>query len=250
MADFASSNRYPKRTPSKPGRVALVREEFDNLIEDQGVRVRITPSILCPNRTDVEGTNHKLNCPVCGGDEAVDIPGAAVEDWAFIQAIKLDKEFQVQGVWDMKDAMVSTKSDTRLYYFYKLEVLDFASIFNQVVKRGSGADKLRYYPATVTTDTPYYLIDSAGVTYTKDKHYKIVDQTIEWKVAGPTVDTLYSFVYPVLPTYRVLELLHENRYYYVDSKRPDKAPIQMPQQAVIRWDFLARNQGANERLET
>lgn len=242
MTTPSGTNRYPKRKPTHPGRVELIQKEFDNLIEDQGVRVRITPTVLCPNRTSLDDTNHVLKCPVCFGHQTVDIVDGAIEDWAFIQGIKLDKQFQMQGIWDLKDAMISTKSHIRIYYWYKVEILDSASNYNQIIERGtSDRDSLRYIPVVTATDTPYYLVDSAGNFYKKDKHYRIVDQQIEWKtVIRPEEGKLYSFIYPVLPTFRILELLHENRYYFDSFKRADKAPIQMPQQAVMRWDHLAR----------
>lgn len=250
MTTPSGTNRYPKRINAKPGRIQLHQKDFDNLIEDQGVRVRITPSILCPNRTSLDDTNHVLKCPVCDGYQTVDMTDGIVEEWAFIQGIKLDKQFQVQGIWDLKDAMVSVKSSIRLYYWYKIEILDSSSNYNQVVERGSAdRDKLRYIPTVTATDTPYYLVDSNGTTYKKDKHYKIVDQEIEWKtVIRPESGKLYSFIYPVLPTFRVLELLHENRFYFDDYKRADKVPFQFPQQAVIRWDHLARGSGLNNEV--
>ncbi len=246
----SGKNKYSKRFNAHPGRIELIQKDFKDLIEDQGARVRITPSILCPNRSGLGDTNHVLNCPVCGGDEAVDITEGAIEDWAVIQTIKLDKQFQVQGIWDLKDAMITTMPEVRLYYWYKIEVLDSASVYNQVLLRGSGdQDGLRYIPAATATDTPYYVIDSNGTTYKLNKHYKIVDQKIEWRtVVRPPEGQLYSVQYPILPTFRVLELLHENRYYFDTFKRADKVPIQMPQQAVIRWDYLARGSGANPTL--
>ena len=34
--------------------------------------------------------------------------------------------------------------------------------------------------------------------------------------------------------------------YYKSDGRPTKAPVDLPQQCVLRWDFLAKNKGANE----
>jgi len=73
MVKPASPNRYAKRANAKPGRVDLIPQEFENLIEDQGVRVRITPSAVCPNRTEVEDTNHSLDCPLCHGSQIYDM---------------------------------------------------------------------------------------------------------------------------------------------------------------------------------
>lgn len=259
----ASVNVRSRRAHSKPARVNLKPQEFEDLIEDQGVYVRITPTVLCPNRTDLTDTNHVLDCPLCGGNQVIDAPESAVEEWGFIQGISLEKDLQVQGIFDIKDAKITTKQRIKLYYWYKIEVLDFAAVYNQILKRGSGdLDRVRYAPAKpgatlVTTavdevnsqkapDVPYILIDSKGTRYTIDQHYTVVGQDLKWKgVKRPDPGTLYSLVYPVLPTFRVIEMLHEHRYYYVDFKRTNKVPVHLPQQAVIRWDYLAKGSGSN-----
>jgi len=237
-----------------------VPQEFENLIEDQGVLVRITPTILCPNRTELTDTNHVLDCPLCQGDQVIEITEQAHEEWGFIQGIKLNKELQVQGIFDIKDATITTKQKVKLYYWYKIEVLDFSAVYNQLLKRGPGdSDKLRYVPAKYgatqipasaeagaekAPDVPYTLVDSKGVRYQLDKHYTVSGRDLKWKSAiRPDSGTLYTLIYPVLPTFRVLELVHEHRYYYVDFKRTSKIPVHLPQQAVIRWDYLARTSG-------
>jgi len=243
--NVASRNSYDK-VLSKPGRVDLIPQEFETLIEHQGTRVRITPTALCPNRTDLGDTNHKLDCPICFGDEVIDIPSGIVEDWAYIQAIKLDKKFEVQGIWDMKDAQITVRQGVRLYYWYKIEVVDFSSVYNQIVKKSSGdSDELRYIPST-NCDTPYYLIDSNGKSYTLNEHYRTEGKNIKWRTAlRPITDTLFTIVYPILPTFRVLEMMHENRFYYLGFKQPVKRPVQLPQSALIRWDYLAKRSGSN-----
>jgi hypothetical protein len=243
----ASPNRRPKRSPASPGRIDLIPQDFENLIEDQGCFVRITPSILCPNRTELTDTNHELDCPLCGGDEALDIHSKCVKDWAFIQSIKLNKEFNVQGLFDMKDAMITFRSARRVHYWYKIEMLDFSSAFNELIKRGSGdSDKTRYLPQK-SCDVEWIVIDSEGVEYEKEIHFRVDDQAIRWITASrPAPSTLYSVIYPILPTFRVLETVHDSRYYYDAFKREDKVPVNMPQQAIIRWDYLARQEGANE----
>ena len=249
MVKFANDKSFPKRN-NPPGRIDFRVDEFDQLIEDQGVRVKITPSILCPNRTEIHGTNHVLECPVCFGDEAVDLPKKSITTFAYIQGIKMDRIFEAQWQWDPKDAMISTQSDIRLYYWYKVEILDIASVYNQLIKRASTTvDNLRYIPIAASTDTDFHIIDSVGKEFEKDKHYRVKNQTIIWKslVSGqsPEAGKLFSIVYPVLPTFRVLTLLHENRYYYVSERLAEKHPVNLPQQAVIRFDYLANDSGAN-----
>lgn len=242
----ASDNTILKREHSKPLRIDLKVKEFDNLIEDQGVRVRITPSVLCPNRSDLHGTNHQLDCPVCLGDEVVDLKDECVETWVYIQSIHLTKNMEVAGVWDIKDAQMTVKAGIRLYYFYKIEILDFSSVFNQVIKRGVGdVDRTRYNPAP-ECDTPYYCIDNLGKRYLLNEHYKVEDFKLRWLgLVRPASGSLYSLSYPILPTFRVLEINHENRYYYTSFKSKFKTAVNLPQQAIIRLDYLAKGSGSN-----
>jgi hypothetical protein len=241
----ASTNRRDKREGGKPiNRVNLIPKQFDEFIEDQGILVRVTPVILCPNTSDLGSTNHVLDCPLCNGDQVLEVPEQAVEDWAIIQSVKQDKKLEDWGIFDVKDATMTIKQKVRLYYWYKVEILDFASVYNEVFKRGGGdTDKCRYNPA-IKTDVKYNLVDSAGKHYEYDKHFKIENKLIKWKTSvRPVSGTLYSVSYPVLPTFRVLELIHDHRYYYVDFKRQDKVPINLPQQVVLRWDYFAKRSG-------
>lgn len=245
MVTRASNNEYPKREGAKPGRVDLLPKEFENAIEDQGTMVRITPVALCPNRTDIADTNHVLDCPLCFGDQVIELSKDCIEDWAIIQGIKLDKRFEVNGVFDMKDATITVRQGVRLYYWYKIEVLDFASVFNEVVKRGNDVtDDIRYNPAKAC-DTPFHCIDSSGKQYTVGKHYEIEDYSLRWITPErPESGKLYSLVYPILPTFRVIEVLHENRYYYTGFKQKTRTPVNLPQQALIRWDYIANRSGS------
>lgn len=176
----SSDNRYAKRKHAKPGAVDFIPKEFDNLLEDQGTRVRITPSMLCPNRTSLTDTNHVLDCPVCFGDEVVDLPNECQETWCSVTGINLDKRFEVNGIFDIKDAKMTFKAGVRVYYWYKVEVLDFASIYNQLIMRGSDNFDATRYDTTANCDTPVFCIDSAGMKYTVNEHFKMEGRGIRW----------------------------------------------------------------------
>jgi len=247
-----TKNTYPRRA-SKPGRVSLIPGEFDNLVVDQGIMVRITPSVLCPRRSgnDVEedSVNHDLNCTLCDG-MIIDLHEHAVEDWAFIQSISLDRTYDPASRFDVKDAMMTTRARVRLAYWYKVEIIDFGSQFNELIKRspkaGVNIDKLRYPAVDGLEDYNIFsLIDGEGITYAKDVDYRVDGQEIEWIGGTPAAGRLYSILYPILPTFRILEMPHENRYYYDQEKSPVKVPEHLPQQAHIRWDYMARGSGSD-----
>jgi hypothetical protein len=245
------ANSYPKRTTGAP-RIELIAQDFEDQIEDQGTRVRITPSILCPVRTTTSkhaaDTNHNLNCPICSGSEIVDISSQAVEDWVYIQSVKIDKNFQQQGVYDMKDAFMTVRRDVRVGYFFKIEVIDHASVFNELILRsGDSTDRLRYPLSDLDDGHIFVLLDKDGTEYIKDVDFTVSGQTLTWLDlnTSPAKDTLFSFLYSIVPTFRILELMHENRFYYDGFKKPEKTPIQLPQQCHIRWDYMAKREGSD-----
>lgn len=245
-----NANTRDKRT-SHPSRIDFDVEEFEKLIEDQGVYVRITPSVLCPNRTGEDNTNHKLDCQVCNGDEAVDLTSQTVEDYAFIQGIDLKHDYSKLGIFNIKDAQMSIRGSIKIWYYYKIEILDHTSLYNEVVTRSGNSDKLRYNAITTASDGRLFIIDSDSIEYSLTTDFTISGQNITWVAGkGPQEGGLYSIQYPVLPTFRVMELLHENRYYYESSNRPTKIPVNLPQQCILRYDYLSKNKGANEEINT
>lgn len=247
---IASSIRRPKRQAAHPGTVSFVPEEFDHLLEDQGTRVRITPALLCPNRTGLGDTNHALDCPLCFGDEVIDLCDKSFETWVSITGIDLKKQMEVAGIFDLKDARMTFQTHVRVYYWYKVEVLDFGSIYNQIIQRSSSRkDRLRYGKFDAC-DIPVLLMAKDGVQYRMNEDFAVAGQELIWKdLKGPKPGELYSISYPILPTFRVLELLHENRYHYVGFKQKLKVPVQMPQEAVVRLDYLTGRGKSGARLE-
>ena len=234
----------PKRT-TPPGRIDFDVDAFDTLIGDHGVRVRITPAMLCPNRDGKFSTNHALDCQICEGNEAIDLDSKAFIDFAFIQNLKLNHDWQQSGIFDIKDAMISVKANVRLWYYYKIEVLDHTSIFNELIERTGPTDKLRYNAQDKAEVTPIYVIDRDGIEYIHKIDFTILGQTLTWVTVGPGEGRMYTIQYPILPIFRVLELPHENRYYYETQDKPTKVPTHLPQQAVIRWDYFTKGSGAN-----
>jgi len=232
---------------SKPGRVSLRINEIDMLLDNQGTNVRITPSILCPNRSGDQNedvsVNHPLDCTVCDGNQLVDVTSLAFNTWAFVAGVKLETQID-QARFDVKDAMMTTQTDVKVHYWYKVEMVDHTAQFNQLIKRTTAAyDTLRYIPIDVSDGGVFCLIDFEGNSYVRDTDYSIANnKRITWLTANkPEVETIYSFLYPVLPTFRIIDLIHENRYYYNSDKLPRKEPVNLPQQAHLRWDYMAKN---------
>lgn len=231
---------------SKPGRVSLRINEIDMLLDNQGTNVRITPSVICPKRSgdqnEEAGVNHPMDCPLCDGNQLFDVPSLAFNTWAFVQGLKIEANMDVNR-FDTKDALMTTQSDVKIHYWYKVEMVDHTSQFNQLIKRTSGTtDTLRYTPVDIEDGGVYCLVDSEGEIYTRAVDYSLSGKVLTWLTTNkPEVESIYSFIYPVLPTFRIIDLMHENRYYYNSDKLPTRQPVNLPQQAHLRWDYMARN---------
>lgn len=242
-------NQYQKRNPP-PTRVDLEPAEFDALVEDFGTVVRVTPSMVCPRRSGSEieraDVNHDLACPLCFGTIMLDMTDKSWQVSAFMQGIKLDRVFDQASRFDIKDALMTFKSHDRVSYGYKLELVDFQSIFNEVIlRRDADSDKLRYGALEPQDGTYYLLVDAEGTRYLRDEgsggDYTVTDGVLTWTGANrPETGKLYTIIYPILPTFRVLEFMHETRHYYYGFRKPKKEPVQLPQQAHIRWDYLLK----------
>jgi len=248
---MAGETRAKRGTP--PPKVALNPENFDRLVKDHGTYVRVTPSVVCPRRSgtrvELDDTNHDLNCPLCFGSLSIDCDAISFETWAFVQSVKLEKMLDAQGIFDLKDAFATFPPAIRVSYWYKIEILDFTSQYNEVLQRrvDSDTDRLRYSAFDCEDGNIYHVVDNDGKIYERGSDYELESgsQDIVWSSNAPPEGKLYSMLYPILPTFRVLELMHETRHYYTDAKAPTKSAVQMPQQAHIRWDFMAKKKGTD-----
>lgn len=231
---------------TQPGRVSLRIKEIDEMLNNQGINVRITPSIICPNRSghnaEEDDVNHPLDCTLCDGNQLVDLSSLAFNTWALISGVKIETQID-QHRFDVKDAFMTTERLVKIHYWYKVEAVDHTSQFNQLIKRtSSDHDVCRYSPIDVSDGGVYCLIDSSGGLYVRGTDYSISGKNITWLTTNrPETESIYSFLYPVLPTYRVIDLMHENRYYYNSERLPGRIAINLPQQSHLRWDYMAKN---------
>ena len=243
---MADPKTYPKRPPP-PTRVDIDPAEFNALISDFGAKVRVTPSGFCPRRSGREisevDNNHDLNCPLCNGALIIDFDANSYETDALALGIKTSETYYPQSKFDLRDVFITFRSEQRVGMWWKVEVLDFSTLFNQVVLRRAGGDidRIRYPGIDVGDGAKWMLMDGDGAAYDVNTDYTVADTVVTWTGTNrPPDGKLYTFTYPMLPTYRIIDFVHENRYYYTAFRRPDKLPVQLPQQAHCRFDSLAK----------
>ncbi len=249
--------QYEKVNPYfyKTKHVPLSADRFNGMIYEYGVRVIHEKVSLCPNLIgNVESNNHPIDCPLC---ENSFVHFDAQEIFMLYEQNSLVNSFFSYGYWEKGMASVSFPShlendrNHEIYvdYFDRITVLDFKERFYEVVNKSEGdKDILRYKALEVN----YLSTKDRQYMYRKDFDLDI-DGNIVWLGANrPKYDIItkigevFTVSYMRLPVYRIVELLHEGRYSQKAFKEPVRTGVKMPQQAIVKKDFLITKDEANQ----
>jgi hypothetical protein len=172
------------------------------------------------------------------------------ETVALIQQQDLVEKFKLEGTFSMDQVLMSFKSDVTLHIYAKVELLDFAEDFFELIQRqeGSDTDKLKYsackilgvFSATGNTKEEYF----EGADFQVD-----VNGNIKWVGAHKPADRdIYSIYYQHHPVFRAVQALHRDRYSQYNI-RPDsiQAPkktvdgrtyVKLPETWILKRDYL------------
>lgn len=230
--DDKNLNISKKQTYRKQTIVNFDIDKFNQLLEDQGVRLRHWKTAVCPNTKDLHLESHDINCTLCDNQ----VIHYDSEDFTGIfTTAGLEKIFKVEGKWLAGSALLTAPSEIRFDYFDAIDVLDGESIHSQLIKRGdSHTDKARYRVVDVL-----HLSDGDGEVYHVDTDFKLTDGRIEWISDNrPSIDQIYTISYQYVTRYRVVDFLHFTRDFLLSKKRKDKIPVRAPQQVLCRLDSL------------
>jgi hypothetical protein len=164
--------------------------------------------------------------------------------WVILYQKKMEEMFQVQGVWELGDVLVTfpayypdTKDVVRVDYYDRITLLDFTERTSDLVTRAMAGDydMPRYY----VKDVDY--LRSKTTIYNKDVDFTVDNAKIKWLTTNrPSPGSVYSLSYHYPPVYRVVNFFHEQRYYYDGYKKPDgeRVPTYLPIQAQMRRDYI------------
>lgn len=213
--------------------VQLNAKDLNALIQEQGVRVKVFMTAICPNVKSIDSAQHEISCNLC---KRGFIDRNPKETFVYLQSQTLIKNFAKEGVWDDQLVAASFPSGVDIQYFAKIELLDFTSVFYELVQRQEGdVDRLKYQAFKVN-----YLIDKNGVEYHLGTHFNLSDTgDVQWvQSVRPTTGTTYTIHYDYFITYRAINAMHVNRFGQESFKAPDRKPVEYPQQWMIKRDFL------------
>lgn len=205
------NNKRPVQVPraliSSKARVNLKPDQFDTLIKQQGIQVKVYRTILCPNVKSIDGAEHEINCPVCKSSGFLDL--SPIDTWAFIQDQTLEKAGEPEGYIDHSSAKATFLSGITLQYFTRVEVPGHFDTFFERIKRQEGRiDRLKYSAVQVNALTDGCRQYYSGIDFNLDPNGDI--HWLDGK--GPDEGMIYSVHYAIVLQYRAIQAQHVNRF--------------------------------------
>lgn len=241
-------------------RVDLQIADFDNLIQQKGVNIKIYRSFYCPNVKSVDGAEHEIDCTLCNGSGFMDVDPIPTK--AFIQNQDLDRILDgAGGQHDGNMVALSFLSGIELQYFTRIELCDYTDLYYQRVlrKEGTFTDILKYKACRVNV-----VVDKNNVSYFQDQDFKLdangnvrwitkLVNSVETAVRCPADDVIYSIHYETHVQYRAVKAMHVSRFtQYRAAGMADVQFVKMSEQWMCCKEFLLRRkdiQNGSDLLE-
>ena len=227
---------------------------FDQLINNRGIRFIHGISAPCPNMTSLSDNNHDPNCPFCDQSQILHVQEKEI--WGTLSGNSLEKLYEIQGVWEVGTAVITFPTE-----YPDGTQADF-NIFDQVLCPDFQVrlSDLKEYDGSLTTSTKYPIekvIDITSVVngnikkYIQDVDFSIIDGNIKWiSERSPKyndveeIGEVLSVTYCANPVYNVLQTLHELRVTQ-ELVNGEKVAKRLPQQVLVKRDFLFKTGGDN-----
>lgn len=229
--------KEPVVLPGKktPKRVDLNPDDFDNLLKEKGVRVKVYRTMFCPNVKSIDGGEHNIDCTACNGSGFLD--ARPIQTVAFIQNQSHEKLPFVEGMADGNSVAATFPIGIELQYFTLVELVDFTEIYYQRVQRQDGdLDVLKYRACRINL-----VIDANGKEYFQGNDFMLDENgSIRWKPnKGPNPRDIYSIHYEAAVQFRAVSAMHSNRFTQIADKEGIKQ-LKMPEQWLLQKEFLVK----------
>lgn len=256
---------YPVSPTSSPSPLPLFIPDpsikgvsFDQLLQNRGIRFIHRKSTPCPNVETVFDNNHNPNCPLC--DDGL-LFYTEKEIWGVFYSNSLEKNFEYQGLWELGSAVVTLPTEypdgtqAEFNTYDQLVIPDFKVRMWEMKEYKPTANNQQEFRYPIF-DVEYVAsaVNNVLVTYQRGVHFNIVDGNIEW-INGQTPifnasqnkGDVYVVQYYANPVYNVLQHMRELRITQELNLQGQKIPRRLPQQILVKRDFL-RNKSRREEL--
>lgn len=235
----------PKMIPD----ISIHGINFDQLLNNKGIRVIHSRAIPCPNVTSLDSDSHDPQCTFCD-NQGFTYYGEK-EVFGVFTGNSLEKTFEGYGVWEMGSAVMTfpaeysdgTQADFNT--FDRLEVADFSiRLWEQIEYKPTTnfIQRLRY--PILNIDYIFSIVNNTKVEYRENIDYKIVDSNIKWIGTKPYynedtgIGQVISIGYFARPVYVVVQTLRELRVTQEMQPNGIKIARRLPQEVLVKRDFL------------
>lgn len=220
---------------------------FNALLAQYGVKLLHEKAYPCPNYVgDIGLQQHDPDCTIC---ENLMVHYDGKELIGYFSTNDMVRNYLSGGFWEKGTAHLTVPSyyvgnpDDQVYvsFFDRFTLLDFEDRFYEVLhKSRTNVDKLHFKALKVEQ------LRTATTIYEQGRDF-IINQAgnIEWLNNNRPAQNLltgkgeiFSVSYLHRPVYRVLTMLHEGRFTQLSYTSPDRIPVRMPQQMIIKKDYL------------
>jgi hypothetical protein len=225
---------------------------FDQLLQNRGIRFIHRLAAPCPNINNVEDNGHDPNCQVCDGNGMFYY--REKEIWGVFSSNSLQKNFEMQGIWEIGSAMVTLPTEypdgtTAEFNTYdQLVIPDFTVRLWELKEYEPRPDGQQMrYPITSVDYMASYDNSSTLKEYKEGEDFNLVNGKISW-IPGKepeynNVDErgdVFTINYFANPVYNVIQHLRELRVSQ-ELVNGSKVPLKLPQQVLVKRDFLANS---------
>lgn len=232
-------------------------DKLNQEIQDLGVRIRASKATLCPNIKSLESMDHDINCTICNNNM---IDFGCKETIGMIQQQDLVEKFKIQGTFSMDEVLMTFPSDISLHIFSKIELLDFAEDFFELVQRQEGTltDRLKY-PACKILGL-FTVAGNIKTEYHEGADFQVdTNGDLKWLSRKPEDRQIYSIYYQFHPVFRAVRALHRDRYSQFNL-RPgnivstpkktvgDRTYVKLPETWILKRDYLIERRDLQKAL--
>lgn len=247
LTPTTTSAQFPVHIPD----FSMYKDGFDQILKNRGIRFMHHRAVPCPNMRSLDDNSHDPLCGECDGSGILYYSPKPITGVLVSNAI--EKQFEYQGSWETGTAVLSMPTEYEdgeqadFTLWDRLDVLDYTVRLwekKEYEPRQGLIQQLRYPIQKVQ----YLITASANSTkeYLQGVDFNITtDGFIQW-VPGhqPSYDyvseigQVYSVAYYANPIYLVLQPMRELRVSQQLMPDGTKRSIRLPQNIVVKRDFL------------
>lgn len=252
----------PKSTPPPFPNVindpSLQGQNFEQLLEQRGIRFLHRRATPCPNLRTIDDRGHDPNCTFCqdgyvyyGEQEIVGV----------FYGNALDRLYEIQGEWEIGQAVITFPAEyasgeqADFNSFDQLVIPDFTMRLWEMKEYQETADGLQRLRYPIVNTDYVAKVDKATNTLVELEEgvdFEVVGGNIRWLpgkepgiIADPDTQEergeLITYSYFAYPVFIVQHLMHELRAtQQYNPATGEKITIRLPQQVLVKKDFIVR----------